>query len=88
MPKLKLLATHTHAGVAYPKGHILQVDTYTAGWLIERHIAQVIPQTVPQAAPARAQPTVQVAAQSTPLSPTPSPSSSDVSQTPTTQPKE
>lgn len=38
MPKLKLEATHTHAGVAYPAGHIIDVDEHTAQWLIDRGI--------------------------------------------------
>jgi predicted GTPase len=35
MPKLKLKVTHTHAGVAYPAGHVLDVDEHTARWLTD-----------------------------------------------------
>jgi hypothetical protein len=40
MPKLKLLVTHTHAGVAYPAGHVLDVDEHTARWLIDHRIGE------------------------------------------------
>lgn len=40
MPKLKLLITHTHAGVAYPAGHVLDVDEHTARWLIDHRIGE------------------------------------------------
>lgn len=36
MPKLKLEVTHTHAGVVYPAGRVIEVDEHTARWLIER----------------------------------------------------
>ena len=39
MPKLRLKFTHTHAGVAYPAGHDLDVDEHTARWLIAHQIA-------------------------------------------------
>ena len=39
MPKLRLKVTHTHAGVAYPAGHDLDVDEHTARWLIAHRIA-------------------------------------------------
>jgi len=39
MPKLRLKVTHTHAGVAYPPGHVLDVDEHSARWLTERAIA-------------------------------------------------
>lgn len=38
MPKLRLKVTHTHAGVAYPPGHVIDVDDHTARWLTERDI--------------------------------------------------
>ena len=38
MPKLRLKVTHTHAGVAYPAGHVIDVDEHAARWLIERDI--------------------------------------------------
>ena len=33
MPKLRLKVTHTHGGVAYPPGHVIDVDDHTARWL-------------------------------------------------------
>jgi hypothetical protein len=39
MPKVKLKVTHTHAGVAYPAGHILDVDERAARWLVGQGIA-------------------------------------------------
>lgn len=41
MPKLKLLVTHTHAGVAYPAGHVIDVDEHATRWLIERGIGEL-----------------------------------------------
>lgn len=38
MPTLRLKITHTHAGVAYPPGHVIDVDDHTARWLTERDI--------------------------------------------------
>ena len=38
MPKLRLKVTHTHGGVAYPSGHVIDVDDHTARWLTERDI--------------------------------------------------
>ena len=38
MPKLRLKVTHTHAGVAYLPGHVIDVDDHTARWLTERDI--------------------------------------------------
>ena len=38
MPRLRLKVTHTHAGVAYPPGHVIDVDEHTARWLTERDI--------------------------------------------------
>ena len=40
MPKLKLKVTHTHAGVAYPAGHVIEVDDRTARWLTDHEIAE------------------------------------------------
>lgn len=40
MPKLKLKVTHTHAGVAYPAGHVIDVDEHTARWLTDHSIAE------------------------------------------------
>lgn len=50
MPKLKLKVTHTHAGVAYPAGHILDVDEHTARWLSDHRIAEPTPNR-PEPAP-------------------------------------
>ena len=38
MPKLRLKVTHTHGGVAYPPGYVIDVDDHTARWLTERDI--------------------------------------------------
>ena len=40
MPKLKLKVTHTHAGVAYPAGHVIDVDEHTARWLADHRIGE------------------------------------------------
>ena len=40
MPKLKLKVTHTHAGVAYPAGHVIEVDDRTARWLTDHEIGE------------------------------------------------
>lgn len=40
MPKLKLKITHTNAGVAYPAGHVIDVDEHTARWLTDHGIAE------------------------------------------------
>lgn len=40
MPKLKLKVTHTHAGVAYPAGHVLDVDEHTARWMTDHRIGE------------------------------------------------
>lgn len=47
MPKLRLKVTHTHAGVAYPPGHVIDVDDHTARWLIERDIGTPANSDVP-----------------------------------------
>ncbi len=41
MPKLRLKVTHTHAGVAYPSGHVIEVDDHTARWLIDQQIGVI-----------------------------------------------
>ncbi len=38
MPNVRLNVTHTHAGVAYPAGHVIDVDDHTARWLSARAI--------------------------------------------------
>lgn len=50
MPKLKLKVTHTHAGVAYPAGHVIEVEEHAARWLIERGIGVPVVMTSPLAA--------------------------------------
>lgn len=40
MPKLRLKVTHTHDGVAYPPGHVIDVDDHTAHWLIDQKIGE------------------------------------------------
>ena len=52
MPKLKLKVTHTHAGVAYPAGHVIDVDEHTARWLTDHQIgepASLRPEPAPDA---------------------------------------
>lgn len=39
MPQLRLKLAHTHAGVAYPPGHVIDVDEHTARWLTQHDIA-------------------------------------------------
>ena len=39
MPQLRLKVAHTHAGVAYPPGHVIDVDEHTARWLSQQDIA-------------------------------------------------
>ncbi len=58
MPTVRLIITHTHAGVVYPAGHLLEVDDFTARWLIEHGIATLIRRDVPLviAAPTPRQP--------------------------------
>lgn len=52
MPKLRLKVTHTHAGVAYPPGHVIDVDDHTARWLTARDIGTpASSDPVPAAAP-------------------------------------
>jgi hypothetical protein len=54
MPALQLTAPHTHAGVSYPAGHVLDVDAHTARWLLDQGIAIALdpPAEPPPAAPA------------------------------------
>lgn len=40
MPALRIKAPHTHAGVALPAGHVLDVAPHIARWLIEHSIAE------------------------------------------------
>ena len=40
MPKLRLKVTHTHGGVAYSPGHVIDVDDHTARWLIDQKIGE------------------------------------------------
>lgn len=40
MPKLRLKVTHTHGGVAYPPGYVIDVDDHTARWLIDQKIGE------------------------------------------------
>lgn len=39
MPQLRLKVAHTHAGVAYPPGHVIDVTEATARWLTQQDIA-------------------------------------------------
>ena len=54
MPALQLTAPHTHAGVRYPAGHVLDVATRTARWLLDQGIAVALdsPAEPPSAATA------------------------------------
>lgn len=40
MHKIKLTATHTHAGEVYFAGDVIDVDETTARWLIEHGVGQ------------------------------------------------
>ena len=40
MCKLRLKVTHTHGGVTYSPGHVIDVDDHTARWLIDQHIGE------------------------------------------------
>lgn len=57
MPALQLTAPHTHAGVRYPAGHVLDVDARTARWLLDQGIAIALD---PPAEPPSAATTVSV----------------------------
>ena len=39
MPTLRLKLAHTHAGVVYPPGHVIDVDEHAARWLTQHDIA-------------------------------------------------
>lgn len=52
MPALQLTAPHTHAGVRYPAGHVLDVDARTARWLLDQRI--VVPLDSPAEPPSPA----------------------------------
>jgi hypothetical protein len=39
MPALRLKASHTHAGVSHPAGHVLDVAPHIARWLLEHGVA-------------------------------------------------
>ena len=40
MCKLRLKVTHTHGGVTYSPGHVIDVDDHTARWLTDHSIAE------------------------------------------------
>jgi len=42
MPKIKLNFTHTHAGVVYPAGHVIDVDGHTAHWIIKNGVGKIV----------------------------------------------
>lgn len=50
MPRIELKVTHTHAGVVYPAGHVIEVEEHAARWLIERGIGTPVVMTSPLAA--------------------------------------
>lgn len=43
--KVLLIKHHTHAGVMYPPGEVLILDTETAQWLIDQGRAEPAPTT-------------------------------------------
>lgn len=52
MPTIRLNVTHTHAGIAYPAGTVIDVDDYTGRWLIDHQIGTLATPEVPsEAAP-------------------------------------
>lgn len=55
MPALRLTAPHTHAGVGFPAGHVLEVSAPTARWLLDQGIAVVLdpPAEPPSNVPSR-----------------------------------
>jgi hypothetical protein len=55
MPSLRLKAPHTHAGVAHPAGHVLDVAPHIARWLLDHGIAEACdPASESASAPAMA----------------------------------
>jgi len=42
MPKIKLNVTHTHAGVVYPAGHVIDVNAHTARWIINKGVGKIV----------------------------------------------
>lgn len=48
MPKIKLNFTHTHAGVVYPAGHVIDVDAHTASWIIKNGVGKIVDPQVAQ----------------------------------------
>lgn len=40
MCRIELLKTHTHAGVEYSAGKVIEVDESTAQWLIEQCVGK------------------------------------------------
>ena len=52
MPTIRLNVTHTHAGIAYPAGTVINVDDYTGRWLIDHQIGTLAaPDLPPEATP-------------------------------------
>lgn len=41
MPKVLLKVTHTHAGVVYQPGSVIDVDSFTANWIVSRGLGEV-----------------------------------------------
>ncbi len=54
MPRIELKVTHTHAGVAYTAGHVIDVDEHTARWLIDHKIGELVHRHEPVSAAADA----------------------------------
>jgi hypothetical protein len=50
MPTIRLNVTHTHAGIAYPAGTVIDVDDYTSRWLIDHQIGTLAAPEAPSEA--------------------------------------
>jgi hypothetical protein len=57
MPTIRLNVTHTHAGIAYPSGTVIDVDDYTGRWLIDHQIGTLAALEAPSEAAPEATPT-------------------------------
>lgn len=42
MPAIKLLKTHTHSGVAYFPGAVIEIDETSARWIVQHGIGVVV----------------------------------------------
>jgi len=51
--RIELIKTHTHEGAVYQPGAIIELDEWTARWLIDRGIGRVANGAQKQAAPSK-----------------------------------